>query len=77
MPQNMLLFFTNISAKNFVYILDYSFCAEHHILSHFYKMILPLKALNIFCAKAVLLCRQKCWSFSAARGHLPAIFVTK
>jgi hypothetical protein len=55
MVQKMLLSFTNILAEISLLILCYSFCAEHHILVHFCQMLLPLKALKIVCAKAVLL----------------------
>jgi hypothetical protein len=34
------------------HILGYNVCAEHHVLGHFYQMLLPLKASKIFCPKA-------------------------
>jgi hypothetical protein len=57
----MILRFTNISAEILQHIFGYSFCAEHHILAHFYQMLLPLKESEIICARAVLLLGQKCW----------------
>jgi hypothetical protein len=35
--------------------LGYSLIAEHHILVHFWQMLLPSKASKNICAKAALL----------------------
>jgi hypothetical protein len=51
----MLFCFKNISDENLLHILGYSFCTERYILSHFCQMLMPLKASEIFCAKAALL----------------------
>jgi hypothetical protein len=61
MVQNMLSYFTNISAKILMHILGNSFCTKRHILAHFFQLPLPLKAFKIICAKAALLWCQKCW----------------
>jgi hypothetical protein len=52
---SMVHFFTNISAEILLNVLGYIFCTEHHILAHFCQMLLPIKALEIICAKAALL----------------------
>jgi hypothetical protein len=51
----MLFCFADISAEILLIILGCSFCTEHPILTHFCRMLLPLKALKIICAKAALL----------------------
>jgi hypothetical protein len=61
MSQKMLFCFTSISATILAHVLGYSFCAERHILAHFYQMLLPLRASKIICTKAALLWQQKCW----------------
>jgi len=58
MAQNLLFCFTNNSAKKLLHILGYNICIEHNILAHFCKMLLPLKASKIICAKAVWLFYQ-------------------
>ena len=54
MLQKILVCFTNISAKILMQIIGYSFCFEHHIWTHFYLMLLPLKASKFSAQK--LLC---------------------
>jgi len=53
--QKMVLCFTNLSAEILLHILINILCPEHHILAHFCQMLLPLKTLEIICAKAALL----------------------
>jgi hypothetical protein len=48
----MLFCFTSISAEILLYILGYYFFTAHHILVHFWKMLLTLTASKIICAKA-------------------------
>jgi hypothetical protein len=55
--QKMDFCFTNISAEILLHILRNILCPEHHILAHFCQMLLPIKALEIMCAKAALLWR--------------------
>jgi hypothetical protein len=55
MVQQILFCFTNISAEILLHILGYRFCAEDHILAHFYYMGKQLEASKIVRAKATLL----------------------
>jgi len=57
----MLFCFTSISAKILLRILSNSFGTKCHILVHFGKMLLRLKALKNICAKAALHWHQKSW----------------
>jgi hypothetical protein len=59
MEHKILLFcFTNISAESLLYILDYKFCTEHHILVHFCQLLLPLKASKISAQKLLFIGTQ-------------------
>jgi len=42
----MLFIFTNISTEFLLYILSYSFCAEHHIMALLCPILMPGEALN-------------------------------
>jgi hypothetical protein len=55
----MLFCFTNISNKILMRVLGYSLTIKTRILAHFCHMLLTLKALVIFFAKAVLLSALK------------------
>jgi hypothetical protein len=61
MAQKMVYCFTNISDIILWHILGCCFCAEHLVVTHFYQMLLPLKASEIICAKAALLWHQNVW----------------
>jgi len=61
MAQKMRYCFAHNSPEILPHILGYTFCNEHHILTDFCLMLLPLKATNIVDTKTALLWHQNFW----------------
>jgi len=49
---------SNISAEILLHVLGNSFCTERHILAHFCRMLLPLKASKISATKLLYFCTK-------------------
>jgi hypothetical protein len=70
----MLFCYASISAEILPHILGQSFAPVHHILMHFCQMLLPLKALKIKCAKAVLLWHQNIGELTTSVNVIKTFF---
>jgi hypothetical protein len=49
------------SGKILLHVLGNCFSTKCHILAPFYKILLPLRAATIICARADLFWHQNCW----------------
>ncbi len=68
----MLFCFTSISAEILLHVLGDNFGTERHILAYFCSILLPLKAWEIICVKAVLL-----WSKNVLMKWTPGACIIK